>query len=291
MKTKMTPLLWGTLAMAVTFAFGLFLAGHQKVFVEEQGIGSPDISATPAIIYFFAVVAVLVIVLFFIPVHKLKYVFRVLFTVMYSWGALITLWLIWPAHNSFAVYIIAIACGILWLLWGRIWLQNTLLMMTLAAMGSVFGFFFMSPWAFITVMAAISIYDFLAVKFGLMVWMADKLSETTTLPAYIFPRNRKDWNLSVHAINVNELAATKSEHREYSILGGGDIGFPLMLTTAVFYQKDLYPAIVIGVFAIAGLIAAYLIQSWFLKGKPMPALPPITAFSIIGFLMTLVIWQ
>jgi presenilin-like A22 family membrane protease len=286
MKLRIAPFFWGTLVMAITFTLGLFVAVHQKIFVETQGIGSPNVAPTPAIAYFLGVVAVLVLVLFLIPISKLKYLFRVLFTVMYAWGALILVWLVWPSHNAYVVYAIALACGLLWLLWARIWLQNILLMVTLGAMGSVFGFFFMSPWAFIIVMAAISIYDFLAVRSGLMVWMADKMSETTTLPAFIFPKNLKDMGLSVHAVNVNELSIAKPEDREYSILGGGDVAFPLMLAASVFFQKDMGAATVVAIFAVIGLLAAYLIQAWWLKGKPIPALPPITAFSIIGFLIT-----
>jgi hypothetical protein len=41
----------------------------------------------------------------------------------------------------------------------------------------------------------------------------------------------------------------------------------------------------VGVFALAGLICAFLIQIWWLKGKPMPALPPIASLSLIGFLI------
>lgn len=286
MKSKLATFFWGGLTMAVTFVIGLYIAVHQKVFVEEQGIGSPDISATPAIVYFLGVVGVLVLVLFLIPVRKLKYVFRVIFTIMYAWGPLILIWLVWPALNEYVVYAIALSCGLLWLFWARVWLQNVLLMISLGAMGSVFGFFFMSPWAFIIVMGVISIYDFLAVKFGLMVWMADKLSETTTLPAFIFPKDIKDYGLSVYEFNVSELAGTAPEKREYSILGGGDIAFPLMLISSTFFQKDMTAAILVAGFAIIGLMAAYLIQMWWLKGKPMPALPPIAAFSITGYLLT-----
>jgi presenilin-like A22 family membrane protease len=286
MKLKLSSYFWGGLIMASTFTLGLYLAVHQKVFVEEQGIGSPNISATPAIVYFLGVVAIMALVLFLIPVRKLKYAFRALFTVMYGWGVLILLLLVWPSLNEYVVYAIALACGLVWLLWTRIWLQNVLLIITLSAMGSVFGFFFASPWAFIAVMIAISIYDFLAVKFGLMVWMADKLSETTSLPAFVFPKITRDWDLNAHSININKLTGTAPAQREYSILGGGDIAFPLMLAVSTYFQKSLPAAIIVAVFALLGLMLAYLIQVRWLKGKPMPALPPITALALIGFLLT-----
>jgi presenilin-like A22 family membrane protease len=44
-------------------------------------------------------------------------------------------------------------------------------------------------------------------------------------------------------------------------------------------------AIVVGVFALAGLVAAFLIQMYWLKGKPMPALPPIAVLSLAGLLL------
>jgi presenilin-like A22 family membrane protease len=43
--------------------------------------------------------------------------------------------------------------------------------------------------------------------------------------------------------------------------------------------------VVVGAFAVVGLMSAFLIQSVWLKGKPMPALPPITFFSLVGFLI------
>jgi presenilin-like A22 family membrane protease len=142
-----------------------------------------------------------------------------------------------------------------------------------------------SPWAFMIFMLIIAVYDLLAVRFGFMVWMADKFSETTTLPAFIFPKQMKDWKLKLETVRFNELKEKDSAEREHAILGGGDIGFPLMFSVAVFFKYDLTAAVVVGVFALAGLISAFLIQIWWLKGKPMPALPPIAFLSLIGFLI------
>ena len=36
---------------------------------------------------------------------------------------------------------------------------------------------------------------------------------------------------------------------------------------------------------MAGLIGAFLIQASWLKGKPMPALPPIALLSLAGFVI------
>lgn len=270
--------------MAVSLVVSLYTAARQKVVVEEQGIPSPDVSFTPAILYFLGSVAVMALVLFFIPLSKLRIVFRILFALMYAWGVLIIVWLVWPSQIDIVVYAVAIAAGLAWLFWAKIWLHDVLLLITLSAAGSIFGFLF-SPWTFMIVMLVIALYDFLAVRFGFMVWMADKMSGTTALPAFIFPKEPEDWRLSIHKISVGELAKTEREKREYTILGGGDIAFPLMLTTSVFFAEDMLSAIIVGIFAFIGLMSAFLIQMIFLKGKPMPALPPIAVFSLIGLVL------
>ncbi|NIW11360.1 MAG: hypothetical protein GWN33_13000, partial [Gammaproteobacteria bacterium] len=67
--------------------------------------------------------------------------------------------------------------------------------------------------------------------------------------------------------------------REYSILGGGDIAFPCLLTASVYFAQGFTPAAIIAVLGLLGLISVYVIQGVILKGKPMPALPPIAAFT------------
>ena len=134
-------------------------------------------------------------------------------------------------------------------------------------------------------MLIIAVYDVMAVRFGFMVWMADKLSESDTLPAFIFPKRIRDWKLNLKNVRVGDLKKEESDTREYSILGGGDIGFPLMLAVSVFFETDMASAVLVGVFALMGLMSAFLIQWLWLKSKPMPALPPIAFFSLVGFLI------
>jgi presenilin-like A22 family membrane protease len=95
--------------------------------------------------------------------------------------------------------------------------------------------------------------------------------------------------MALQSVRVGELKKQESDEREYSILGGGDIGFPLMLSVSVFFGPGLADAVLVGVFALMGLMAAFLIQMLWLKGKPMPALPPIAGLSLIGFLLAILL--
>ncbi len=267
--------------MVLALALTLYLATREKLFFEENQIVSPDISLGPVTAYFFSVVVVMGLILFIIPLSKLRWIFRALFTLMFAWGVFIVIALILPPSVAYTVAIIA---GITWLFWDRIWLHDLLLLITLSGAGLVFGFLF-SPLTFMIFMLVIAIYDVVAVRFGFMVWMADKLSESATMPAFVFPKRIRDWRLRLKNIRVGDLKKEEPDRREYAILGGGDIGFPLMLTVSVFFAADLASAMLVGVFALMGLMSAFLIQLLWLKGKPMPALPPIAFLSLIGFII------
>jgi len=265
------------LALGLTF----YVAFREKLFFEANQVVSPNISLGPVTAYFFGVVVVMGLILFIIPLSKLRWIFRTLFTLMFAWGVFIVIALILPPAVAYTVAIIA---GITWLFWDRIWLHDLLLLITLSGAGSVFGFLF-SPWTFMIFMLVIAVYDAVAVRFGFMVWMADKLSESATLPAFIFPKQIRDWKLNLQNVRVGDLKKKESDKREYAILGGGDIGFPLMLAVSVFFEAGLVSAVLVGAFALMGLMSAFLIQLLWLKGKPMPALPPIAFLSLIGFLI------
>jgi presenilin-like A22 family membrane protease len=281
MNSKLSPFLWGGLVMVAAQVLTLFVAFQEKLFLEANQVTSPDISLGPITAYFFGVVVVMALALFIIPLSKLKLVFRALFALMFGWGVFIILALFSPTLVALSIAVIAAA---IWLFWARIWLHDLLLLITLAGAGSVFGFLF-SPLTFMIFMLIIAVYDVVAVRFGFMVWMADKLSASDTLPAFIFPKQVKDWRLSARGTRVGDLKKKEPEKREYAILGGGDIGFPLMLAVSVFFDAGLAKAILVGAFALIGLLSAFLIQLLWLKGKPMPALPPITFACLIGFLI------
>jgi presenilin-like A22 family membrane protease len=281
MKSRFGPFLWGGLAMALALALALYVASQEKVFVQVNQIASPNVSLPPIILYFFGVVLVVALVLFFIPLRALKALFRILFTLMFAWGVFIVAGLTLPWYWP---YILAVGLGLAWLLWARIWLHDLLLVVTLAGAGAVFGFI-VSPWTFMIFMLIIAVYDVLAVRFGFMVWMAERMSQSTSLPAFIFPRDVGDWMSSLKSVSFAELKEQEVEEREHAVLGGGDIGFPLMLATSVYFQSNLAGAVLVGGFALVGLISAFFIQMYWLKGKPMPAMPPITFFSLIGLLL------
>ncbi|GEM_PF-290469 len=239
-------------------------------------------SFLPVLIYFLVAVIAIGSLLFFIPVSKLMLVLRLVFTLLFAWGAFM-MFLFW--FPFWATLTVAGAVGIAWFFVRRVWLHDLAMLLSMAALGAVFGRL-ISPWTTMLIVAAIAVYDFLAVRFGYMVWMTEKLSESDNLPAFIIPHSLRGWGANLSQNKVKELVETKPSERTESVLGGGDIGFAVLITCSVYASRSLSSALIMAVFTLLGLAGAYVIQAVFLQGKAMPALPPIAAFSIIGLLIT-----
>jgi presenilin-like A22 family membrane protease len=259
----------------------------QPAATSDAGVVTPEVPATssliPILLYFAVLIGVVGLVLFFIPLSALKYLFRVLFALLFVWGVFIlgVFWLpLW------ASVILAFAMGLAWLFFPRVWLHNLVMIIAVASVAAVFGRL-ISPWTAMIMLGALAVYDFFAVRFGYMLWMANKMSQTAALPAFILPRHGTEMLSRVIHVDLGKVAETKPEDRAYSVLGGGDIAFPLLLTASVYFARGLGPSLVIASFTLCGLVLAYLIQSFILKGRPIPALPPIAALALVGLLVVL----
>lgn len=285
MKTKIAPFFWGGVVLLAAQALTLVIAFREKLYFSTNEISSPDVSLWPLLVYFFGVVAVMGLVLFLIPARKLRIVFRVIFALMIGWGIFIVTAFTLPGYLP---YICGFAGALAWFFWARIWLHDLLFVCVLGGASAIFGFLF-TPWTFMIFMLIVAVYDLLAVRFGYMVWMADRLSSFNAVPAFIFPKRFEDWSRPLDDASIGELKTRERSQREFSVLGGGDIGFPLMLSASVFFAAGLSAAIIIGISALVGLMSAFLIQLVWLKDKPMPALPPIAAACLAGLLATVLV--
>ncbi|MFH1640039.1 MAG: presenilin family intramembrane aspartyl protease [Chloroflexota bacterium] len=247
----------------------------------RSNIAAPEVPLQLPLAYFFGVVVLLGAVLFLVPISKLRIFLRIMFAFLYCWGLFILLGLSLPLP---AASLIAIAAGLVWFFRPIVWLHNLLMIFAIVSVGLVFGLI-LPPLSVIILLLVMSIYDLVAVRLGYMLWLTKKLSESDNLPAFIIPKKLSFWNLNLKAAGFRKLIEGTAAEREFSILGGGDIGFPLILTVSVFMVYGFSRALIVAVFSLVGLIAAYWIQLRFLKGKPMPALPPIFLTSLVGFLV------
>jgi len=271
------PFVGNGLILIVSQVLVFFLAFREKHFLESQQIIPPEISVKLPLIYFFVAVAVVGIILFLVPRMALKVVLKIIFFFLFGWGMFVALGFSLPVAAALGIAVVA---ALLWLFMPRIWLHNLLLVIALASMGTVFGVFF-APWTAILFMLVISVYDILAVRFGYMMWMVKRLSVSDTLPAFVIPKTISRWNMDMRKARIFD----DESERDFSVLGGGDIGFPLLLVVSVFFAHGFTRSLVVAGFSLLGLAAAYWVQRKLLKGKPTPALPPISLLSIIGYLI------
>lgn len=276
------PAFWGGLIFVIAAAITAWVAVLEKAFFEvNPQLVPPQVSVGPPLIYFFGAVAVLGAVLFFIPIAKLRLVLKALFFLLYAWGTFVLLALALPVYVAGGI---GLAVALAWFFWPRVWLHNLVLMLSLVAAGALFGRM-LAPWTVLAMLGVISIYDVVSVRLGYMMWMATKLSELDTLPAFVLPKEMSRWNLSLKGEGFKKVMQGEATEREFSILGGGDIGFPLMVMVSVFFDYGLGKSLLVAGFSLVGLLSAFWMQRAVLKGKPMPALPPIAVASLIGFLL------
>jgi presenilin-like A22 family membrane protease len=306
---KISPVFWAMVIFIIAEILTLILVARIDPFLEENNIFVPsqppeivtiwpgettlpsgeivEISAYsslgPILIYFFGVAAVLTLVLAFIPLWLLKKLLRMMFAFVFGWGSFImaVLWLPLPTALGIAAMV-----SLIWFFIPRVWFHDLALVVALVSMGVVFGRF-ITPWTGMIMIWVLAVYDILAVRSGLMVWLADKMSQVQSLPAILIPKALGQWGASLKQSGVENIARTRITDRKYSVLGGGDIAFPCLLTASVYFSQGqgLGPGIIMAVAGTLGLAGAYFIQAFVLKGKPMPGLPPIAVCTLIGLLI------
>jgi presenilin-like A22 family membrane protease len=284
-QSRLDPFFGSSVIFIICQALTFLVVSQVKAFIEANQIAVPQVSTGFAVLYFLGVVAVMGIILSLIPISILRLVLKALFAFLYSWGVFVFLGLYLPV---IAAMLVATALGLIWFFQPRIWLHNLLLIFSLVSLGATLGPLF-SPWAVSLLLGILSIYDLVAVGSGYMIWMVKQLALSETLPAFLIPRRLISWNMTFKEAGVTNLLNDESRHRELSVLGGGDLGLPLVLITSVYFTYGFLSALIVAVFSFIGLFFAYFIQIYILKGKPLPALPPISLVSFIGFLVALLV--
>ena len=165
---KLKPIYWGLLIFIVAQVLVLLLTSRIDPFLAEENIYVPSqpseaiswwpgevtlpsgevtevpahSSLGPVLLYILVVVVVVGLTLSLIPLTVLRFVLRLLFTLMFSWGAFIATILYLPF--PFAITM-GIMFGIIWFLIPLVWLHDLILILALTSLGAVFGWF-ITPW-------------------------------------------------------------------------------------------------------------------------------------------------
>jgi presenilin-like A22 family membrane protease len=122
-----------------------------------------------------------------------------------------------------------------------------------------------------------SIYDIIAVyKTKHMIKMAKEFIEAKAIPGLILPQKFSEVSVPLKEVKMGG---------RFLVLGSGDIIFPLLLVSSLV-PEGIKKSFIVAFFATLGLLVSISIFLSQKTRKPIPALPPIALFSIIGFLIT-----
>ena len=201
------------------------------------------------------------------------FLFRGFFILIISLGSFLffSLWL-----GDFFALIFLLILIFLWLKSPNILIHDFLMISGMVGIGSIFGLR-LEPLMVVLFLILFSIYDFIAVyKTKHMIKMAKEMMAAQAILGLILPSKISDFNAKLKEV---------SPGGKFLILGGGDIIFPLILCVSLVSQGILQ-SLIVAFFALIGLAFSFYLFISQKARKPIPALPPIALFSIIGFLIT-----
>ncbi|MCD6528086.1 hypothetical protein J7K44_00340, partial [bacterium] len=267
-----TFLFFSTLFLGVVTANSLNkLFGIKKILI-------PSFSPWEFIFYFFLATLFILILSCFPIVKKGKeitYKFLFLFLLIYGGIMILNLWL-----PYFISLLITTGLVFWWILKPSVLIHNLGVILGLAGAGAILGLSF-SPQVVVFLLIIFSIYDYIAVyKTKHMVKMAKEMIETGVIFGLIIPQKFSDFKATLKEVKPGG---------RFFILGGGDVVFPLILCSSLI-NKGFFISLFVALFALFGFWLSFYFFTKQKTRKPIPALPPIALFSIIGFLIIKILW-
>lgn len=240
------------------------------------------------------IISFLFATLFFLILIKTKHgtaLFRFIFLVALFAGAqvIFRVWVSQELSIAFA-FLLVIARYV----FPRVIIHNFAIIIAITGIAVNLGMNINPPEA-IFILIAISVYDFMAVYVtGHMVSMLKGTISMGTIFAMIVPQNLRDMAEKVSNVGkekeknfLNPSLQKRETGHDFVYLGGGDLAFPLVMVVAAL-KIGLYSAIITAAGALVGLLALNILFASQKERKPMAALPPLAAFSILGFLVSLI---
>ena len=266
--------LWEAFLFLLTLGLGIAAAYKINEVLEIKKITLPQISFWRFIFSFLIVTLFILLITYFLKFKKGKgIIFKIIFVSVTFLGGLLFFedWLSEPIP-----FLLLISLVFWWWAKPSILNQDILIILGIAGVGSTLGLA-LQPLIIIALLIIFSIYDFIAVyKTKHMVKMAKEMIEQKALLALVIPSN-----ISGFRANLNEVKSGG----KFLILGGGDIVFPLLFCSSLI-PSGFLNSIIVAIFSLIGLFVGFYFFAKQKVRQPVPALPSIALFSIIGYLIT-----
>ncbi|PJE69464.1 MAG: hypothetical protein COU98_01925 [Candidatus Staskawiczbacteria bacterium CG10_big_fil_rev_8_21_14_0_10_38_10] len=258
----------------LTLVLGIITASKLSQFLKVQEVPLPSLSLKDFLVFFLVATFSLYLLASLKKFQKGKEaIYKILFILAIFWGGgvVLSLWI-----GDFLAILIILILVFFWLKSPLVLIHDLVIILGLAGAGSILGIGF-DPRMIIILLVIFSIYDFIAVcKTKHMVKMAREMIEKKVVFGLIVPVNISDF--------LQNLKKVKFGGR-FLILGGGDVVFPLLLSVSII-QGGVLKSLIVAIFSLIGLFATYKLFIGQKVRQPIPALPLIALFSVIGYLIT-----
>lgn len=259
-----------------TLILGIFSARQIKKSLFVQKIEIPQISFFN-FIFSFAIATLFIFLI--VKFLKLKTIKKGIYKFLFIFTSLFALIIFF---ESFLPEPIPIFLTFLLIFW---WLskpnvlnQNLLIIFGIAGICALLGLS-LKPEMMILILILFSIYDFLAVyKTKHMAKMAKEMIEQKVIFGLVIPPNFVSFKANLEKVEPGG---------NFFILGGGDVAFPLLFSVSLL-ETGILNSIIVAIFSLFGLFCNFYIFFRQKERKPIPALPLISLFSIVGYLITLI---
>lgn len=266
---------------AFLFSLILFLGVITAIKISHilsiEQIIIPQVSFWRFIISFILITLIFIILIRVLKFRKeKKIIFKLLFIISTFLGGIFALesWLGEPISLILLFVLI-----FLWLKKPSVLIQDNLIIIGMVGVGSILGLG-LKPEIIIPILVVFSIYDYIAVyKTKHMVEMAKSMIESRAILGLIIPQNVSGF--------WGELKKAEPGSN-FFILGGGDIVLPLIFSVSLI-STGILNSFIVAIFSLIGFSVSFLIFATQKKREPIPALPPIVLFSLIGYLISLII--
>ena len=254
---------------------GIFVVLKSRTLIQGQNI-TVDFTIGEAIIFLLLSIAFIYFLSRFS--HKSKIFFRLVLGLVIFVGSQTVFSLFFG--EVIISTILAIGLAVLVLKAKIILLHNVGMVLALGGIGAVLGLS-LTPISVVILLLALSFYDIIAVyKTGHMIKMAEEMIKAGAISGIVLSQTIKDWFENLERVQPGG---------RFMILGSGDVVMPLILTASVIGFYGLAEGLIVMLFSMFGLLLTYYLFITQKTRRPMAALPPIAAASIIGYLVSVLI--
>ncbi|MBS3065253.1 MAG: hypothetical protein J4451_02000 [DPANN group archaeon] len=166
----------------------------------------------------------------------------------------------------------------------NVFTHNLVFFLALAGVGARLGTLIRVELV-IGLLIILSIYDYIAVfKTKHMVSMFKDMLQKGIPMGIVIPEHPSHMSRDISEVSTSKLK--EKTKKSFMMLGGGDLAFPALFAVSALAQYGLTQAL--GV--VFGSLAGIVIIHWLIvskKFRALPALPPLAATAILGFLISL----